>query len=156
VSKHGERPPIRINPHASRRLAGFLLAAHGAALAVVLAVPLGSHWRAVLAGVVVGGLLHSLGAHIFYLVPWAVREADWASDGIWILTLVSGEQVEGRLSPSTYVTASLLVLNFRCGRWRNRALVLLPDSLDADLLRRLRVRLRLEGTGPSTDSDALT
>jgi len=33
--------------------------------------------------------------------------------------------------------------------------VLLPDSLDALLLRRLRVRLRLRGAADSTSPDAL-
>jgi len=77
------------------------------------------------------------------LIPWAGREAIWEPDGTWILTLVSGQQIEARLLPSTFVTPGLSVLNLRCGRWRSRAMVLLPDSLDPDLLRRLRVRLRL-------------
>jgi toxin CptA len=134
-------------------LAAFLLVAHGAALGVVLAVPLEWYWRVLLAVAVVGGLVHALGAHVLYLFPRAVREATWDSDGTWILTLVSGEREEASLLPSTYVTARLLVLSFRCARWRHRALVLATDALEPNLLRRLRVRLRLAGAERTADTD---
>jgi toxin CptA len=136
-------------------LAAFLLLVHCASLAAVLAVPLDWYWRAGLACLVLGGLAFAIGAHVLYLVPWAVREANWASDGTWHLTMASGDSVEARLLPSTYVTGPLLVLGFRCGGWlaRARSLVLLPDSVDADVLRRLRVRLRLDGMAPRRDAD---
>lgn len=156
VSKHRERPPLRIRPGSSRRLAAFLLAAHSAALAVAFAIPLDWYWRAVLVVVVLSGFLYALGVHYLYLVPWAVREAIWGADGTWTLILVSGGRVEASLLPSTYVTARLLVLNFRCGRWQYRALVLPPDALDANLLRRLRVRLRLTGAERVANADART
>ena len=155
MSRNRERPPLRLKPRPSRRLAAYLLVVHCAALAVVLAIPLDWYWRTGLAALVLAGLIFAVAAHVLYLVPWAVREVSWASDGTWWLTLVSGDLVKARLLPSTYVTGRLLVLNFRCGRWWPRAMVLLPDALDADLLRRLRVRLRLEGTRPAADTDAL-
>lgn len=154
--KHRKRPRLCVRPGPSRQLAAFLLATHGAALAVVFAVPLDWFLRALLAAAVVGGLAHAFGAHVLYLVPWAVREGTWESDGTWTLTLVSGERVEASLLPSTYVTARLLVLSFRCGRRRHRALVLATDALDANLLRRLRVRLRLTGAERTGDTDVFT
>lgn len=156
MSKHRERPPLTIRPGASRRLAFFLLVVHGAVLAVAFAIPLDWYWRVVLVAVLLSGFLYALGVHFLYLVPWAVREATWGADGTWILTLVSGERVDARLLPSTYVTASLLVLNFRCGRWQYRALVMLPDALDANLLRRLRARLRLAVAEHNANADAGT
>lgn len=149
--KRRERPLLWIRPRPSRRLAALVLVAHGAALAVVFAIPLDWYWRVLLAAAVVGGLARALGAHVLYLAPRAVREATWDSDGTWTLTLVSGEREKASLLPSTYVTARLLVLSFRCGRWRHRALVLTTDALEPNLLRRLRVRLRLAERKAETD-----
>jgi len=155
VSTHRERPPLRITPRCSRLLAAFLLATHGAALAVVFVIPLDWCWRAGLAALVLFYLAYALATRVLFMAPWALREATWMSDGSWSLTLVSGEEIDARLLPSTFAARQLLVLNFRCRRWRSPSLVLLPDSLDALLLRRLRVRLRLRGAADSTSPDAL-
>jgi len=154
--KHRQRPPLRVRPRTSRRLAVFLLTIHFAALAVVFALPLNGYLRTGLAASVLVALAYSVGVHILYLVSSAVREATWGSDGVWTLTLASGEQIEARLLPSTYVTGNLLVLNFRRARWWSRSLVLLPDSLDATLLRRLRARVRLAGADNPVGTDALS
>jgi len=154
--KHKQRPPLRIRPRTSRRLAVFLLTIHFTAMAVVFALPLNGYLRAGLVVSVLVALAYSAGVHLLYLVSSAVREATWGSDGAWILTLVSGEQIEARLLPSTYVTGNLLVLNFHRARWWSRSLVLLPDSLDGNLLRRLRARLRLAGAENPADTDALS
>ncbi len=155
MSKHRARPPLRIRPRPSRSLAAFVALAYGATLSLVFVIPLGWYWRALLAVVVLSGLSYAFLAQVLYLVPRAVREAAWASDGTWTLTLVSGKRIEARLLPSTYVTERLLVLNFRCGSWQHRALVLLPDALEGELLRRLRVRLRLFGVQSDAGTDAL-
>jgi hypothetical protein len=132
----------------------FLLATHGTALAVAAAIPLDWHWRVGLAVAVLASLVNAMAVQVLFLAPSALREATWKSDGAWILTLVSGEQIEARLLPSTIVTSRLVVLNFRRGRWRSRTMVLPPDTLDANLLRRLRVRLRLYGAEEEANTDA--
>ncbi|WP_089727202.1 protein YgfX [Candidatus Thiosymbion oneisti] len=154
MGENRELPPLRIRPRPSRILAVFLLVTHGAALSVVVALPLDWYWRSGLAILVLTSLINTIGTQVLFLVPWAGREAIWEPDGTWTLTLVSGKQVEARLLPSTFVTPGLLVLNLRCGRWRSCAMVLLPDTLDPDLLRRLRVRLRLWGTLDKSGTDA--
>jgi hypothetical protein len=56
------------------------------------------------------------------------------------------------LHPSTYVHPWLVVLNFRLAdRRRLRSLVLLPDTLDADSFRHLRLRLGLIGDPAADD-----
>ena len=55
----------------------------------------------------------------------------------------AGGWQEARLLPTTYVTPLLTVLNLRlAGRRTVRHVVLMPDSLDAETYRQLRVRLR--------------
>ncbi|MBK8638372.1 MAG: hypothetical protein IPN92_08815 [Chromatiaceae bacterium] len=140
-----ERPALVIRPGVSRRLALWVLIAHGLTLATVLFLPLALSGRAGLALAVLLGCALSLGGAVWHFWPWSLREAVWWPDGAWSLIQGDGRERDGRLLGSTYVSPALVVLNFRCGRWRTASLVLLPDNLEADLLRRLRVRLRLEG-----------
>lgn len=79
--------------------------------------------------------------------PWSIRSVCWQSDGSWTLSLVSGEERPVQLSPATFVSQSLLVLNFRAGRFGRRALPLFTDSVDPELMRRLRQRLTIDGCG---------
>ncbi len=155
MAKHGERPPLHLRPGLSRGLALFLLLTHGAAVLAVLLLPLPCYGRAALAAAVAAGLAYAVWAHLLRALPWSVREALWEPDGAWTLTLGSGRRLEARLSASTFVSPFLVVLNFRCGRWRRCALLLPADALDLDLLRRLRVRLRLSGeSGPGLPEPA--
>ena len=151
--KHRERPPLHLKPGTSRRLAGFLFLTHTAAAAVVLLLPLTWYLRTVLLVAVGAGLAYQIWAHLLNSLPWSVCEAVWEPDGIWQLTLASGRRVEARLSPDTFVSTALVLLNFRCGRWRPCFLILPADSLDPELMRRLRARLRIAGNAASKASD---
>lgn len=72
--------------------------------------------------------------------------AVWEGDSYWSLTDRRGECVSASLSGQTYVHPRLVILNFKLpGRRRPLAVVIPPDALPADVHRRLRVRLRLEG-----------
>jgi toxin CptA len=145
MSRQVERPPLHLRPWPSSRLASLLLAIHTAAAAVAVALPLVWPWRALLlAAVLLSGVYMAAGP-VLRRLPWSVREAVWQPDGAWTLTLGSGEEIEGRLLASSYVSTALVVLNFRCSGWRPCSLVLFPDGLEPDVLRRLRVRLRLAG-----------
>ncbi len=64
----------------------------------------------------------------------------------------SGQPIEAVLLGG-YSHPLLKVLRLRLGPWHRRALVLLPDMVEADRLRELRVRLRR--LGPSTDADSV-
>lgn len=142
MSHHSRRSPLRLQPRPSRRLAVFLVLVHVAVAAVALALPVGWPVRAGLLLAAAGGLVHGLAAHVLRWLPWSIAEALWSADGTWILVLASGREVEARLLPSSYVTRALVVLNFRRETWRQGTLVLTADSLDPELLRRLRSRLR--------------
>jgi toxin CptA len=145
MSREVERPPLDLRPRPSSRLAFLLLVIHAAAAAVAVALPLDWPWRVLLLSAVLLSGAYLTAGHWLRRLPWSVREALWQPDGAWTLTLGSGRQVEARLLPSTYVSPVLVVLNFRRSGWRPCSLVLFPDALDPDLLRRLRVRLRLAG-----------
>ncbi|MBP6735594.1 MAG: hypothetical protein KAX51_14115 [Chromatiaceae bacterium] len=149
-----ERPAMVIRPGVSRRLAIMVLVVHGLTLVVVTLLPLALSGRAGLALAVLLGLALNLGGSVWHLWPWSLRAAVWRPDGTWSLIQGDGRERDGRLLGSTYVSPALVVLNFRCDRWRTASLVLLPDNLEPDLLRRMRVRLGLEGTGRKGDRGA--
>lgn len=144
MGEHRSLPPLVIRPRPSRWLGGFVAATHIAAAVAALALPLPWPLR--------GALLLAIGASLGWLLwtrvlaraPWSIREAVWDAWG-WRLTLADGRVREARLAPSTYVGVGLVILNLRSGRFAHRALVLTADAVDAELLRRLRARLRLIG-----------
>lgn len=82
----------------------------------------------------------------------------WRGDGGVSITLATRgggtSEVQGELSHAR-VFGSLIVLSMRWPRGR-AALWLLPDNLDADNRRRLRVRLATDGpTAVSVNADSI-
>jgi hypothetical protein len=62
------------------------------------------------------------------------------ADGMWLDR--AGREHPVRALDATWVSAKLIILGLRASRMRVRWLVLLPDSADADDLRRLRAWLK--------------
>jgi len=142
---HPVYAPLRLQPGPSARLTLFLLLVHALALAVLMVTPLSLWVRIGLALLLVVNLFHGLGRHAVRRSSQAIATAVWDELGLWRLTLVSGRTLEAELLPDSFVTLSLVVLNFRTdGRWGRRSLVLTSDSEDPERLRRLRVRVKLE------------
>lgn len=64
----------------------------------------------------------------------------WHADGTWTLHLTGNRQVQGHLR-SGRVLGPLIMLRLAWPQGGETTLALLPDSIDADTRRRLRVRL---------------
>ncbi|TCT19417.1 protein YgfX [Thiobaca trueperi] len=154
MGAHRERPPLLIRPRRSRQLAIFVGLVHGLAFVVVLALPIGLYRLPLL--LLIGlGCFRVISAQVLRRSPRSIQTALWQSDGSWFLTFVDGRQQEVTLSPSTFVSLSLVVLNFRAGRLRRYAIPLFRDALDPETLRRLRQRLRSDGAVSAPDPDAV-
>lgn len=69
-----------------------------------------------------------------------LRSVGWHGDNAWTLHLHDGRQAQAQLL-SGRVLGPLIVLRLAWPGGGNSALTLLPDSVDADTRRRLRVRL---------------
>lgn len=76
--------------------------------------------------------------------PDAVRTLKWADNKHCLLGLHSGREQQLNLCTQAFVTPWLVILHFKSTGYRGRSLVLLPDMVDRELLRKLRVRLKLE------------
>jgi hypothetical protein len=143
MSDHRRRPVLRLYPRRSRILALLLLATHGAAASVAVAVPVAAMLRWLLLSLIGMSLAYQVWVHVLARAPWSLLGATWAEDG-WRLDFRNGRTDPALLLPSTLVTRGLVILNFRVGRLRYHSLLLTAGSVGSESLRRLRARLRLE------------
>jgi len=143
-------PPLRLTPEKSTALLSFILSAHISAAGVVLLLPL-EFWLQliVLFGIAVS-LIQGISTHVIYSRGSAIRSAEWDSEGEWRLRTVSGNELTAQLKSSSNVQTWFVILNFSISPFQRHSLILLPDAVDPDLLRRLRVRLKLIGGTDAT------
>jgi toxin CptA len=143
MSTARERTPLPILPRFSGRLAAFVVMTHLLAAASVLGLPAGP-WRLLL--IPVGAsLAYQAWVVVLRRAPWSIHSVTWQADGTWTIAFVSGAETQARLTPATFISLPLVVINLRRGRWRRFALPVFADALDAEQLRRLRQRLRIDG-----------
>lgn len=93
------------------------------------------------------GLVVLSGVRVLSAEGWGFGGASitglrWAADGSWTVTDAGGG-ADAELGEGNLALPWLTILEFRQPRRRKRYLLLLPDSADRDLRRRLNVRLRL-------------
>ncbi|MGE0858274.1 MAG: protein YgfX [Gammaproteobacteria bacterium] len=125
----------------SRRLPRVLLALHLAGMALVAV-----YWPLTLASAAWLALLGAHGAWQWMRLRGAarwVRQIEIDTRGAWRLAYADGRRLDVRLTHAPLVLPWLVALEFRAADGRRHDLLLLPDMLDPDAFRRLRVRLTL-------------
>jgi toxin CptA len=78
-----------------------------------------------------------------------IAAAGWGADDSWTLHLSSHEDVPATLA-SFRVLGALVLLRFKTARHGTHTLLLAPDNSDADIRRRLRMRLATLQPGESS------
>ena len=137
--------PLRLELKPSRTLFWLLTFSHlgAAGLMPTMSLPI---WASAFLGLsVAASYLWLMASHALKRHPGAVVSLLWPSGIQWQVRSRNGQEVSAQLSPESFVRPWLTVLLLRPetgGRARN--VVLLPDMVDAEAFRRLRVRLRLE------------
>ena len=129
-------PAIGFEYRPSRRLQRALLAL---ATLVVLALALCglAGWLKLL---LAAGVLGATWQAIRQLARSPVRAAGWSADASWTLHLHPHQDVPATLA-SFRVLGSLVLLRLRTAEQGVQVLLLAPDNSDADIRRRLRMRL---------------
>ncbi len=134
---------MKITLRPSRILTAILVLAHGAAIAIVAlaGMPL---WPALIAiAALVANLIYDLRQTALLRAPDALIALEIASDDRLIVQTRRREWIECAVLGSTYVTSFLTILNLKViDSGRNTRAVILPDSLEAEDFRKLRVWLR--------------
>ncbi len=134
---------LEMNLASSRTLAGILVSAH-AASALLLGLT-GLPWMGKIAAlpVFLASLALSLRRHAWRLSPSAVVGVRLDPECRTVFRRLDGKTLEGTLLGSSFVSPWLTVLNLRPeGRWRTVSLVILPDAVEREAFRQLRVLLR--------------
>lgn len=128
----------------SRALAGILLAVHGGALAIALAMPLSLWIRLILVVTVFGSLYRGLTRHALRQSRGAVvgLRIDGADDRCALRRREAAAWEEGRLV-DCWVHPWLTLAVVRGAHRLPERVVIPADALPAEMFRRLRVRLRL-------------
>jgi len=133
---------VEIGP--SRLLGLFLCSTHLIALVVVIDL---SRWYHPLCLFLVLPLLWSCVSgwttYVTLSVRGAVGRVEWGADDGWTLVERRGGRVSAELVGRSFVAPWMTLLSFSCQSGFRRHVILLDDNSDADQVRRLRVRLRL-------------
>jgi len=135
--------PLRLELGPSRTLAAWLLLVHGAPLCLLLLLPLNAWLNLATVSAAGSSLLDAWRRQVRRNHPDAVRSLLWKDAGQCQLTLQSGQRQSVRLAAQAFILPWMVVLHFNTPRRRLRYLLVLPDMLDEDVFRRLRVYLKL-------------
>ncbi|HWU83009.1 MAG TPA: protein YgfX [Methylophilaceae bacterium] len=155
---HYNVKPIRLDFKPSVRLFVLLACAALVSCAIVLYLPIQPSLEQTF-GHSLGQLLNQgvkLGAVILILLtlryhglsqwqrtPQACKALYLDSKGAWQLECADGSVHAVTILPTSFVAPYLTILHYRrAGRWSSRAVVIVPDAVDAEAYRRLRVWLR--------------
>ena len=134
---------LRVALRPSRALATILVAAHLAAAGAVVPLELPIGAKLALGALAATSLVHALRRYAFLKGRTAARALELRSADEASLQTGDGTWHDARILTTTYVSARLGVVNLKVrGALLPRHVVILPDALDAEDFRRLRVRLR--------------
>lgn len=137
--------PLGLELAPSRRLAVFLALAHAGAVLLLPMTTLPVWADLVLAVPVAWSAWVTLRRYALLRASASVLGLRQGREGVWHLRLRDGREVEARLARGAFVHPALVVLSFRVPHaWRSWGVPILPDMVDADTHRRLRVRLRMD------------
>ena len=134
---------MKITLRPSRILTAILVLAHGAAIAMVALAGMPFWLELIAIAALVASLVFDVRQTALLHAPDAVITLEIASDDKLSIQTRRSEWIECEVLDSTYVTSFLTILNLKgIDSGRNTRAVILPDSLDAEDFRKLRVWLR--------------
>jgi len=165
MSSSNYASPLRIKIQPSPNLLGIVITLHIGAAVLVFVSAIAWAVQLFLVSATLGSLLVFLSINgwisrfnfLEQMFP-RVCELVWGENDSWLLIRDEGEEQRAELSMSSFVHPQLTVVNLKVlGKpWycRYRSFVFLPDNLDAQTSRRLRIRLRWYST-PDQDNSVV-
>jgi toxin CptA len=139
---------LRVRLRPSRTLAAAIVATHLAALAAAVVALPGAAAVVAAAGVVLSAVVHVRQA--LHRARHAVAGLELAADGGAAVAGPAGDWSAARLGGVAVPVPWLAVVTMRDAAGRRRSAVVLPDSLEPDAFRRLRIWLRWRAAAVAT------
>lgn len=140
---HYSPNPLAIDLRPSHLLAAVLAAVGTGAMTLLLWLPLPAGYQAPLVLLLFAATLYAVLHDAWRRLPWSVTALQLAADGSLRCMRRDGRWLSAQVQDSSCVTAWLTVLDLRLSGARfRRSVVLLPDCLEAEAYRKLRVWLR--------------
>jgi toxin CptA len=144
---------LRIDLRRSRQLALLLGAVHAAALGLGFAAGLPWWVNLLLAVAVAVSAAHTIALHAWHSLHASLVALELSDECQLKVQDHRGEWRNAELLPSTFVTPRLTVLNLRFdGARLARHIIIVPDRVDAEAFRRLRVLLRWKCGGGAMEA----
>lgn len=118
--------------------------------AIAILIPLALVWqiKLLMSIAILSTALYAICLHGLQVLPWSCLALRVNSDNTLTLMLGNGRQLQTAVCRNSVVTPYLTVVNCKVQdapifmRWFSRHLVVLPDRLDQEAYRQLRVWLR--------------
>ena len=131
--------PLLLEPGPSHSLRAWLVVIHVVAILLLPSLSLPAGAGLILLLLILFSLWHTIRRH-----SDSVSAVLWSEARSCRLSLASGQDIEARLMPQVFILPWLVIMRFKSDRKRLHQLVLLPDMLEPEVFRRLRVRLMIE------------
>jgi len=143
--------PLVLEPGISRYLILYLVVIHTLALALV-ATPLNLP-AALRFGIAIMIVISFIWQWRRTRVndPARIHRLVWEADDDWALWCNDSTELVGQLRPDSYESTWLVILRLQLQQGGRRTVVILPDMLDQQSFRRLRVRMRQVRLADATD-----
>ena len=140
--------PLRLDIGSSRMMGSWVILVHAMPVLTLPVLQPGGWLSLAVLSAVLGSLLRSWRLQVRRHHPDAVCSLVWGEGRHCLLGLHSGQQEEASLCAQAFILPWLVILHFHSRQRHKKYLVLLPDMLDREVFRRLRVRLKLEINKP--------
>lgn len=88
-------------------------------------------------------LYRAISTHVLFWGTRAIRKLVWSASGEVVVWDGEGHEDQASILPDCFAIPWAVILTVRAQDLGRRTLVLLPDCVPADILRQVRVRLRV-------------
>ncbi|UJP05205.1 MAG: hypothetical protein LZF61_10290 [Nitrosomonas sp.] len=136
-------PVLTFKCRSSGRLAALLCVMHLVAFGLLWPLAVSFWVKVAITVLLILSLIHYLRQDALLTSSAAVAAVTLTANMTCVITTRAGAVINGNLLASTVVTPYLTVIFYRPeGKWLSRSIVILSDSLDVEVFRKLRIWLQ--------------
>jgi hypothetical protein len=132
----------RIELKVSRILALVLIGLHIMSIVIVWQLPIAGVGKWLVSLACLSSLAYYMSRDCLHILPSSIRQLWQDTEGQWLLLSKQGHLWPAQLLGTSFVRRYLVILNFKVlGKVKAVSVLLLPDIIHQDQLRRLRIQL---------------